>query len=212
MKYKNLLFDLGGVIMDIRRENCVEAFRELGMADPDRYLGEYSQAGVFAGIENGSLSVDQFHNQIREIIGRPQITDAMIDDAFGRFLVGIPLHRLRQLEELHSQYRLYLLSNTNPIMWADGIARAFKSDGHDIDFYFDGIVTSFEAKVMKPDPLIFEIVMARLDIDPRQTLFFDDSKANIDAAADLGFHTVLVQPGTEFHDLLQLRLDAETHR
>lgn len=198
--------------MDIRRQNCVEAFRKLGMADPDIYLGEYSQAGVFAGIENGSLSVDQFHDQIREIIGRPQITDATIDDAFGRFLLGIPLHRLRQLEELHSQYRLYLLSNTNPIMWADGIARAFKADGHDIDFYFDGIVTSFEAKVMKPDPLIFEIVMARLDIDPRETLFFDDSKVNIDTAADLGFHTVLVQPGTEFHDLLQLRLEAENHR
>lgn len=198
---KNLLFDLGGVIMDIRRRNCVEAFEKLGMVDADSLLGEYSQAGVFAGIENGSLTPDEFHRQIREIIGR-DVTDQQIDEAFQEFLLGIPEHRLYELEELHKKYKIYMLSNTNPIMWAGKISRFFERGGHDVDFYFDGIVRSYDAKAMKPDPGIFQFVIDRLGVDPAETLFFDDSQRNLDAAAEFGFKTMLVKPSEEFAELM----------
>ncbi len=198
----NLLFDLGGVIMDIRRENCVKAFEAIGMLNAGSLLGEYEQAGVFAGIENGSLTPAQFHDEIRRIIGRP-VTDREIDDAFQRFLIGIPAHRLDELQALHGKFNIYLLSNTNPIMWEGEISRNFRQCGHDVGFYFDGILRSYEAGVMKPDPEIFRMVTQRFGIRPGETLFLDDSQSNLDAAAALGFHTLLVPPGAEFANRLK---------
>lgn len=199
---KNLLFDLGGVVMNIRRENCVRAFETLGMTDADNLLGEYEQAGVFAGVENGSLSAAEFRDEIRRIIGR-DIADDEIDAAFCKFLTGIPEDRLKALEGLHGRFGMYVVSNTNPIMWNSEIARQFSKLGHDINYYFDGTVTSFEARAMKPDARIFEKVVADFGIRPDETLFFDDSKANCEAAEKLGFRTVHVAPGTEFMDFIK---------
>lgn len=199
---KNLLFDLGGVVMNIRRENCVRAFEALGMTDANNLLGEYEQAGVFAGVENGSLSAAEFRDEIRRIIGR-DIADDEIDAAFCKFLTGIPEERLKALEDLHGRFGMYVVSNTNPIMWNSEIARQFSKLGHDINYYFDGTVTSFEARAMKPDARIFEKVVADFGIRPDETLFFDDSKANCEAAEKLGFRTVHVAPSTEFMDFIK---------
>lgn len=196
MSIKNLLFDLGGVIMDIEKERCVEAFRELGLADASSFFGDYGQKGPFALIEEGKISPEEFHASLREVLPAG-ITDQQIDSAFIKFLIGIPVARLRLLEKLHKHYRLYVLSNTNPIMWHTFIASEFRKDGHDIDYYFDGIVTSFEAKALKPDDKIFIYTEHKLGIVPDETLFFDDSQKNLDAAACLGFHTCLVPAGDD---------------
>lgn len=199
---KNLLFDLGGVIMDIRRENCIESFRRIGMEDPGKFLGEYVQAGPFGDLESGKITPAQFREALREWL--PEGTsDSEIDRAFGDFLTGIPVGRLHQLEQLRGKYRIYLLSNTNPIMWHDGIDREFRKDGHDINHYFDGLQTSFEAGCMKPDPKIFKMVEERFGIAPEETVFLDDSAANTAIARELGFQTITVEPGTEFIDGLR---------
>ena len=198
---KNLLFDLGGVIMEIRRENCVSAMKTLGMYNADEYLGEYSQKGPFAKIENGEWSAGEFHDGIREIVGR-YVSDEAIDSAFEEFLVGIPVRRLDELVELRKKYKVYMLSNTNPIMWESKIRIELEKLGKDENYYFDGCVKSYEAKCMKPSREIFEIVCSRLGIKPEETVFFDDSKRNCQAAAELGFHTIWVQPGDEFMKLL----------
>ena len=111
-----LLFDLGGVIMDIRRDNAVEALRALGMADADDFLGEYGQKGPFLTLEKGEITPGEFRDELRPML-RPGVSDAEIDAAFNRFLTGIPLERLRALERLHATHSIYMLSNTNPIMW-----------------------------------------------------------------------------------------------
>lgn len=200
---KNLMFDLGGVIMDIRRQNCVDAFKSLGMTDPDEFLGEYSQSGPFASIENGESTPAQFRDDVRRIIGNDGLTDSQIDEAFGKFLVGIPLHRLEELRRLKEHFNLYLLSNTNPIMWADGIARNFAQEGHDVNYYFKDKVRSYKAGVMKPDPEIFRCTERKFGIKPDETIFLDDSKKNCEAAEALGFHAIWVRPGTEFYQLLK---------
>ena len=204
MKIKNLLFDLGGVIMEIRRANCIQAFRELGMAHPENFLGEYVQAGPFQGIENGSMTAADFHDALRPYLN-PATTDNEIDHAFQKFLIGIPSHRLNELKKLKSDgYKIYMLSNTNPIMWNGKIADEFTRDGREgIAGYFDGVVTSFEAKVMKPAPEIFDYACNTLGIKAEETLFFDDSKDNVDAARKLGFEAVTVNPGDEFATLLK---------
>lgn len=203
---KNLLFDLGGVIMDIKKDNCVEAFRRLGLPDTSSFFGDYGQHGPFAKIEEGAITVDEFHACVKALIPAT-VTDAEIDAAFMRFLTGIPVERLRELRSLRAAgYGIYLLSNTNPIMWHGKIAEEFRKEGQRIGDYFDGIVTSFEAKALKPKPKIFEYAMSHLGIAPAETLFLDDSQANLDGAAALGFQTALVPEGVEFADVLSKRL------
>lgn len=198
---KNLLFDLGGVIMDIRREDCVAAFERLGMGDADAFFDPYTQTGPFGDLEEGKTSPDEFRAEMRPHIGT-EVSDAQIDDALNHFLVGIPVRRLRELEELHGRYGMYLLSNTNPIMWNSKIDSEFRKDGHDRGYYFDGMVTSFASKAVKPGKKIFDDVVSLYGIRPEETLFFDDSPANVEAARRYGYQAVLVRPGDEFAELL----------
>lgn len=208
MEIKNLLFDLGGVIMDIKRENAVAALSKLGMRDANELLGDYVQNGVFRSLEEGNLSPQAFDDAVRNFFpdNGKGITDGQINNAFMKFLIGIPVHRLRSLKELHRDYNIYMLSNTNIIMWEGEIKQDFTVDGHDINYYFDGIVTSFEAHAVKPERQIFDYAISTLGIDPRETLFLDDSELNLQAAARLGFQTLLVPTDTEFADLLACRL------
>lgn len=198
---KNLLFDLGGVIMDIRRKNCEAAFRRLGMNDIDRFLGDYGQKGPFLKLEEGKITEEEFREEVRRHIPE-DVDDAAIDNAFNQFLVGIPLRRLQELRKLRERFGIYLLSNTNSIMWNSRIAEEFRQEGLQLHDYFDGTVTSFEEKCIKPDAEIFERVVSKLGIQPEETLFFDDSQANVDAAAALGFNIMHVAPGKEFYDLI----------
>ena len=189
---KNLLFDLGGVIMDIRRENCVKAFQELGMSDIGEFLGDYGQKGAFKLLEEGALTPDEFRAEIMKScpVGT---TGSQIDDAFNQFLVGIPAYRLEALAGLRRRFGVYLLSNTNKIMWDSRIAEEFrKIPGGEMDSYFDGTVTSFEARALKPSAEIFGYAVRKLGIVPEETLFLDDSQENIRAAVALGFHGAVV--------------------
>ena len=202
-KIKNLLFDLGGVIMDIEKDRCVEAFRQLGLENPDRFFGEYGQGGCFGQLESGQISADEWRQQVRGLIGKNDITDKEIDSAFMAFLIDIPTKRLENLLELKKKYGIYLLSNTNPVMWNSFIADRFRQiQGLDINDYFDGVVTSFEAKSLKPSPEIFEYTARTLHIDPAETVFSDHSLQNCQSAAALGWGTVHVAAGNEFIDLI----------
>lgn len=202
-----LLFDLGGVIMDIKRENCVASMRRLGMRHPEEFLGDYGQKGPFLLLEKGEITPEEFRARLRPYL-REGVNDREIDAAFNDFLIGIPVERLRRLEELHRDHRIYMLSNTNKIMWDTKIADEFRKDGHDRDYYFDGCVTSFAVKSYKPDTKIFREVLDRFGLKPEETIFFDDSEANCEAAASLGFRTVWVYPGAEFYNLLPARGNA----
>lgn len=203
---KNLLFDLGGVLMDLDRSRCVRAFDAMGMADADNFFGLYKQTGPFMSLEEGAIDPVTFRRQLRELLpgGGAGVSDQAIDDALFLFLIGIPAHRLEALREARLRgYKIYMLSNTNPIMWHGFIADEFpRSGGHPMDWYFDGTVTSFEAGVCKPDAKIFDYACRKLCIKPEETLFFDDSAANCAAAEALGFATAVVAPGTDVVTLL----------
>lgn len=199
---KNLLFDQGGVIVDIERDRCLDELRLLGMENPERLIGLYKQEGPFFALENGDITVNEFHDALRPLMP-PGITDEQMDHAFSSFIVGIPLHRLQALRELRKRYRTYILSNTNPLMFEGVIARAFAQEGLDVNAYFDGVTVSYIARSNKPDRKIFDYAVSTMGINPEETLFFDDGQENLDAAAKLGFKTALVEPGQEFIDIIE---------
>lgn len=199
---KNILFDLGGVIVDIRRQDCIAAFQRHGFDDIAEYLGDYGQKGVFRSIEDGSISPEEFRAALRRHIPR-QVSDAQLDEAFNAFIKGIPRHRLQTLLRLRADgWKLYVISNTNSIMWEQSLKREFEKDGLSREDYFDGIVTSFEAGCCKPERAIFDKVVADFGITPAETIFFDDSEENCHIGQSLGFNAIHVPTGKEFIDLM----------
>ena len=198
---KNLLFDQGGVIVDIERDRCLEEVRRLGMEAPARFVGLYKQDGPFFALENGDITLDEFHDELRPLMPSG-VTNEQMDYAFSSFIVGIPLHRLQALRQLRKRYKTYILSNTNPLMFEGVIARNFAQEGLDVNAYFDGVTVSYLAHSNKPDRKIFDYAIATMGIVPEETLFFDDGQENLDAASRLGFKTALVEPGCEFIDII----------
>ena len=196
--------------MNLDRDRCVRAFEALGMRDADEFLGVYGQKGAFLALERGDIDADEFRREIRPLFDR-DVTDEEIDSAFNQFLTGIPQERLRALRQLRKRYGVYLLSNTNPIMMNGFIAEQFRQEeGMEMKDYFDGVVASYVAKCYKPDREIFDYACEKCGIKPEETLFFDDSQANVDAARALGFYAELVAPGTEFTEILSRRSDVPT--
>lgn len=202
-KIQNLLFDLGGVIVDIDRERCVEALVDLGMPreDVEAMLGLYVQAGTFLALEAGEISADEFCDDIATKMPRG-VTRKQIRDAVSAFIIGIPRRRLKAIRRLRKRYRTYVLSNTNPIMFEGVIANNFGKEGMCLRNYFDGVTVSYQAHANKPSADIFNYAIGTMRIRPEETLFIDDSQTNLDAAKALGFETLLIKPGEEFADVL----------
>lgn len=193
---KNIIFDLGGVVIDLSRDSSVEHLQKIGLTDADRLLDPYVQRGPFLQLETGKITAAQFFDLVRDEIsnaGRPVPTDDEIARAFEKFLIGIPVERLQRIRDLRrAGYRVYALSNTNPVMFNGWISEAFQAEGLRFYDYFDGAVTSFQEGYCKPDPRLFEVVLRRYGLDPAETLMLDDAPKNAQAAADAGMQAVRV--------------------
>ncbi|MDE6272076.1 MAG: HAD family phosphatase [Muribaculaceae bacterium] len=190
-KIKNIIFDLGGVVIDLRREDAVEALEKIGLKDADSMLGLYRQEEPFLGLETGRLTAGEFFETIRSMCHGA--TDTEITDAFNRFLIDIPEERLVRLRKLREKgYRLFVLSNTNPVMYNSRIGMLFRKEGLTVNDYFDGIVASFQELTCKPDPEIFSTVVRRYRLNPEETLMLDDSPANCEAARSIGLNALQV--------------------
>lgn len=200
----NIVFDLGGVVIDLDRDQCIRSLEALGISEAADLLGLYVQSGPFLGLETGRITAAEFFDLLRAE-ARPGTTDTDLQDAFNAFLVALPLNRLKAIRRLrHIGKRTFCLSNTNPVMWNSWIAARFRAEGFTVNDYFDGIVASFAEGCCKPDPAIFRHLINRYGLDPQRTLFLDDSQTNVEAARSTGLKAERVAPGTEFTELLRV--------
>ena len=193
-RIKNIIFDLGGVVIDLQRDMAVRALDRLGVKDASSLLGEYAQKGPFLKLETGEISDSELYDMILPLCDKDtRCTD--IRDAFEEFLKQIPEERLTIIENLRrSGFKLFVLSNTNPIMYNHWITDAFKQQGKTINDYFDGIVVSFQEGRCKPDPEIFQILAQRYGLDPSETVMLDDSEANCKGAQSVGMQAIRIMP------------------
>lgn len=189
-----ILFDYGGVLVDLDRRRCEAAFDALGF-DIRPYLGTYAQAGIFSQFERGELSVPGFCEAFRRLSGRPDLADEAIVDAWRQYLVGVPDDRLDTLLRLRRHYRLHILSNTNPVHWQLALDCHFRRDGLTVADFFDRCFLSYELGVEKPAPEIFRAVTDGLGCAPADILFLDDSEANCAAARRCGLQARLAPAG-----------------
>ncbi|MDQ3015611.1 MAG: HAD family phosphatase [Bacteroidota bacterium] len=198
---RNLLFDLGNVIMDIDIDGAIDRLLLLGKGDQpslsiDKILLEY---------ETGRISTDVFVNSIlRE--SKPHVQAIDVIEAWNSMLIGIPEYRLDMLRKLRQKFNVYLLSNTNALH-LEWIHKYLKRV-HDVDSFekefFDETYYSHLVGDRKPMPSIFKHIMDDAMMNPSLTLFMDDVQENLAVAKKLGFKTHLVKPETDIAEYLKV--------
>jgi len=203
---KNIIFDLGGVIITLDQQQAIARFREIGVTDIDQWLDAYTQRGIFGELESGMITAEEFRQKLSLIVDR-ELTLDECEYAWRGYAKCIPERNLQKLEELKSRgYRLILLSNTNPFMirWAE--SNEFDGKGKPITHYFDALYYSYKVRSMKPELNFFRHVAETEQIKPAETLFIDDGQHNVDAAATLEFHTFCPKNGADWTNELEVHL------
>lgn len=188
MKYKNLIFDLGNVLVRLDEAGAREAFARLGLSPllDTRHHPEGMQ--LLQALTLGNVSTAQFCEQVRQIT-RQDVVDSQIVEAANRMLVEIPDRKKALLLKLRQQgHRVFLLSNTVDIHWDYCVERLFPYQGHGVDDYFEQVFLSQRLHLAKPDARIFNEVIRQTGIVPGDTLFIDDLPDNCEAARRLGIH------------------------
>ena len=199
---KNILFDFGGVIVSLSKQNALNRFKEIGFQQIDEYLGEFRQKGIFLDYETGKINRDDFLKEFRRI-GNNNASMEEVDSAWMAFLLDIPAYKYQLVKDLREKYNVYLLSNTNPsvMKWAN--SSAFSPEGKTINEYFDKCYISYELGCAKPDKQIFDLILEDSGMKPEETLFFDDGPANIEAAQALGFQTYLTDQDEDLRKVFE---------
>jgi len=201
-KIKNIIFDLGGVIVNLDRDRCIKNFKKFGFYNIEELMDPFEQEGIFMQLEKGVITPDEFRDRIRQELGAA-LSDQQIDDAWNSMLVDFPSYKLDLLLELRKRYKLYLLSNTSKIHWQWCLKNGFSYNGHTEKDFFDGIFLSFEMHKTKPNPNIFQEVLNESDIIPGETFFIDDSPVNCETAEILGISTYTPKPGEDWSHLFK---------
>lgn len=188
---KNIIFDFGGVLLDIDYAKTEDAFRNLLV---DRSHGGFSQASqseLFDQIEVGAISAEEFRDGLRALFQRQDLPDATLDSAWNALLGLVRLPDLAYVKDISQAKRTFLLSNTNEIHLSCvqsvicqqlGSIAAFESA-------FERVYYSHLLGLRKPHLEIFRLVLEENDLDPAETLFIDDSIQHIEAATHLGLST-----------------------
>ena len=202
---RNIVFDLGGVIMTICQEEAIKRFKSIGFKNVEDYLNPYTQTDIFGDIEEGKISAEQFRAKLSELIGK-EVSYEECKFAWLGYRQDVPLRNLDILRKLKVQgYKLILLSNTNPFMMSWGLSGEFDGNGNSLESYFDSLYLSYKLGVMKPNKKIFQYIIDNEKIQPGESLFIDDGERNINAARLLGFKTLCPINGEDWtKELIEL--------
>lgn len=195
---KNIVFDLGGVIMTLDPAEALRRFKALGLSDAERYLDAYTQSGIFGNLEEGKITAEDFRSKLSSLTGH-ELTFDECKHAWLGYRKDVPQRNLDLLKELRAKgYRLILLSNTNPFMMDWALSSEFDGKGSSLNDYFDALYLSYRLGIMKPAPDFFRQVLDNENILPEETLIVDDGPRNVEAAGKLGFITMCPDNGSDW--------------
>lgn len=195
---KNIVFDLGGVIMTLDPAEALRRFKALGLSDAERYLDSYTQSGIFGNLEEGKITAEDFRSKLSSLTGH-ELTFDECKHAWLGYRKDVPQRNLDLLKELRAKgYRFILLSNTNPFMMDWALSSEFDGKGSSLNDYFDALYLSYRLGIMKPAPDFFRQVLDNENILPEETLFVDDGPRNVEAAGKLGFITMCPDNGSDW--------------
>ncbi len=191
MPYKTIIFDFGGVILNIDFGLTHSAFQRLGGGDLDKKFSQTQQSGFFDDFEKGKISPQQFRVKIKKLLDF-DVSDDNLNAAWNKMLLDIPKQRVDWILKLKEKYQCVLLSNTNQIHYDFYRENLELVHGYKkFSDLFHKTYFSHKIGMRKPDANIYDYVLKELSQEPSEVLFIDDTQKNIDAAKALGWNTIL---------------------
>lgn len=189
---KNLIFDMGNVIIDIDIPRTYHAFAQLAGITSDEATRLFHEKAFFHQYEIGKVDDTAFRDLLRREFAAGWSDDA-IDTAWCALLLDMPVERLSRIQALRQQYNVFLLSNTNAIHVRE-ICRRADTLGYDFLSLFRIPFLSYEMGFMKPDEHFYQEALRQGDMIAEESLFIDDNADNIRAASSVGIQTIWLNP------------------
>ncbi len=184
-----IIFDLGGVIINLDYQLTIEAFKKLGIVNFEEMYTQAKQNNLFDDFETGKISSQHFINSLLPFL--PSGTSAnKVVHAWNAMILDFPKKRLELLDQLNSKYRVFLLSNTNDIHLQAVNRSLANTTDRKLDTYFEKVYLSHEVKLRKPHKEIFEMVCNEQNLNPATTLFIDDTIGHVNGANSIGLQGI----------------------
>jgi glucose-1-phosphatase len=200
-KIKNIIFDLGGVLIDIDYHKTINAFKNLGVTNFEHLYSQTTANPLFKDLETGQITEAEFYDGVRKEADL-SISDEQIKTAWNTILLDFRPNSIAYLQQLAQTYRLYLLSNTNSIHQTAFLQTYTAIFNSHLNDNFTKAYYSHEIHLRKPHKNIYEFVLADANIKAEETLFIDDSIINIPAAQELGITTHLLIKGETIEEII----------
>ncbi len=188
---KNIIFDLGVIIINIDTDLTVKAMKELGFSNFQESYTLFKQTDLFDRLEKGLINSEDFRNELRKHIVN-EVSDEKFNKAWGAMLLDFPKERIDLIKKLSEKYNIYLLSNTNEIHYNRYIQDFKNKYGFEFNSLFVKAYYSFKMGMRKPDIEIFQSALSDSNLNPKETLFIDDLKVNIESAEKTGLQTLWI--------------------
>ena len=206
MAYKNIIFDLGGVILDINMQKALDGFAALGLPDSELRFDVGEAADLMHRYQLGHFSTEDFCKLVAARCN-PGTTPEQVAHAWNSICLGIPERKLNAIKALKQRANVYLLSNTNDLHWQYCLDHWFNANGNRCEDFFDKVFLSQEMHLEKPHVEIFEQVIKTInavrDAEVSDTIFLDDNIDNVNAAKSCGIQAVQITPDFDWVDYLK---------
>jgi len=188
-KIKNIIFDLGGVILDIDENIVYKELEKMGISTLELARSKEFM-DIMSKFDTGIYTAPTFRKKTKALLGLEKMTDQKFDAIWNSMLLDIPRERIEAIEKVKKHYKIFLMSNSNVIHY-DLYVRdlQLRFGYHEFDELFNKSYFSFAEHLEKPDPRFFELILDHEGLLPEETLFIDDTASNIRAAQSLGIHT-----------------------
>jgi putative hydrolase of the HAD superfamily len=187
-KIKNIVFDLGGVIMNLDVPKTIKALHKIGIEKIVNNTGHNYHHSFFYDFEVGDISEEQFLESLQKLSNK-KLNFSEIKQAWNEMILNIPLDRINFLKDLKEEYNLFLLSNTNSIHQFKYLSEFNQKYNYSFNHLFQRAYYSHEIGLRKPDEKVFDFILKDSTLKASETLFIDDSLTNIKAAQKTGINT-----------------------
>lgn len=196
-----VIFDLGGVIINLNYQLTQKAFEDLGIGNFSEIYTQFAQQDLFDKFETGKISSQHFINELLRAYPKP-ISPNKIVSAWNAMILNVPKEKIDFLNQLKAERRIFLLSNTNEIHMEKVRREWSKVTNNTMEHSFEKIYLSHEIGMRKPHAEIFEFVCAENNLNPSKTLFIDDTLQHIQGAKSIGLQTLHLQESEKLIEFL----------
>jgi putative hydrolase of the HAD superfamily len=203
MVFRNIIFDLGGVILDINMQKALDGFAALGLPESELRFDVGEAADLMHRYQLGQFTTDEFCKLVAAKC-TPGTTPEQVALAWNSICIGIPERKLNAIKALKQRAKVYLLSNTNDLHWQYCLDHWFNAGGNRCEDFFDKVFLSQDMHLEKPHSEIFEHVIKAIGAvrgsETSDTIFLDDNIDNVNAAKDCGIQAEQITPNFDWVD------------